>query len=110
MCNNHGWLVLIPALQSDTPYRRSFTVLDNIGQGRQGRASVAMGERKNTNAVHWRTSETVDSPQSNVRLKVLQSCNDMNDFFIWDNKSKPRAAGCSEAPELIKHFIMHSCF
>ncbi|XP_076599527.1 protein FAM149B1 isoform X2 [Chaetodon auriga] len=26
--------------RSDTPYRRSFTVLDNIGQGRQGRASV----------------------------------------------------------------------
>eukprot|EP00064_Thunnus_orientalis_P019050 superscaffoldBa00004602_g19160 len=25
---------------SDTPYRRSFTVLDNIGQGRPGRASV----------------------------------------------------------------------
>nr|XP_033469744.1 protein FAM149B1 isoform X1 [Epinephelus lanceolatus] len=27
--------------RSDTPYRRSFTVLDNIGQGRPGRASVA---------------------------------------------------------------------
>ncbi|KAL6102049.1 fam149b1 [Pungitius sinensis] len=27
--------------RSDTPYRRSFTVLDNIGHGRQGRASVA---------------------------------------------------------------------
>ncbi|KAL3050518.1 hypothetical protein OYC64_012530 [Pagothenia borchgrevinki] len=27
--------------RSDTPYRRSFTVLDNIGQGRTGRASVA---------------------------------------------------------------------
>ncbi|KAM8858924.1 protein FAM149B1 isoform 1-T1 [Spinachia spinachia] len=27
--------------RSDTPYRRSFTVLDNIGQGRQGRASAA---------------------------------------------------------------------
>uniref|UniRef100_A0A3Q1EIW6 Family with sequence similarity 149 member B1 n=1 Tax=Acanthochromis polyacanthus TaxID=80966 RepID=A0A3Q1EIW6_9TELE len=26
--------------RSDTPYRRSFTVLDNIGQGRPGRASV----------------------------------------------------------------------
>uniref|UniRef100_A0A3Q3G0V1 Family with sequence similarity 149 member B1 n=1 Tax=Labrus bergylta TaxID=56723 RepID=A0A3Q3G0V1_9LABR len=26
--------------RSDTPYRRSFTVLDNIGQGRTGRASV----------------------------------------------------------------------
>ncbi|XP_053188698.1 protein FAM149B1 isoform X1 [Scomber japonicus] len=26
--------------RSDTPYRRSFTVLDNIGQGRAGRASV----------------------------------------------------------------------
>lgn len=29
--------------QSDTPYRRSFTVLDNIGQSRTGRASVAAG-------------------------------------------------------------------
>ncbi|XP_019714587.1 protein FAM149B1-like [Hippocampus comes] len=29
--------------RSDTPYRRSFTVLDNIGQGRPGRASVATG-------------------------------------------------------------------
>ncbi|XP_056465238.1 protein FAM149B1 isoform X1 [Gadus chalcogrammus] len=28
--------------RSDTPYRRSFTVLDNIGQGRQGRASVGI--------------------------------------------------------------------
>ncbi|XP_061767600.1 protein FAM149B1 isoform X5 [Nerophis ophidion] len=27
--------------RSDTPYRRSFTLLDNIGQGRPGRASVA---------------------------------------------------------------------
>ncbi|XP_075894517.1 protein FAM149B1 isoform X2 [Nelusetta ayraudi] len=27
--------------RSDTPYRRSFTVLDNIGQSRTGRASVA---------------------------------------------------------------------
>ncbi|XP_054885887.1 protein FAM149B1 isoform X2 [Poeciliopsis prolifica] len=27
--------------RSDTPYRSSFTVLDNIGQGRPGRASVA---------------------------------------------------------------------
>lgn len=27
--------------RSDTPYRRSFTILDNIGQGRPGRASVA---------------------------------------------------------------------
>ncbi|XP_061692526.1 protein FAM149B1 isoform X1 [Syngnathoides biaculeatus] len=27
--------------RSDTPYRRSFTVLDSIGQGRPGRASVA---------------------------------------------------------------------
>nr|XP_040034123.1 protein FAM149B1 isoform X1 [Gasterosteus aculeatus aculeatus] len=27
--------------RSDTPYRRSFTVLDNIAPGRQGRASVA---------------------------------------------------------------------
>ncbi|XP_055018662.1 protein FAM149B1 isoform X2 [Boleophthalmus pectinirostris] len=27
--------------RSDTPYRRSFTILDNISQGRQGRASVA---------------------------------------------------------------------
>lgn len=27
--------------RSDTPYHRSFTVLDNIGQGRPGRASVA---------------------------------------------------------------------
>ncbi|KAK5854217.1 hypothetical protein PBY51_015307 [Eleginops maclovinus] len=27
--------------RSDTPYRRSFTVLDNIGHGRPGRASVA---------------------------------------------------------------------
>nr|XP_057914876.1 protein FAM149B1 isoform X2 [Doryrhamphus excisus] len=27
--------------RSDTPYRRSFTVLDNIGQGRTGRASIA---------------------------------------------------------------------
>ncbi|CAG6016751.1 unnamed protein product [Menidia menidia] len=26
--------------RSDTPYRRSFTILDNIGQGRPGRASV----------------------------------------------------------------------
>ncbi|XP_057704613.1 protein FAM149B1 isoform X1 [Corythoichthys intestinalis] len=26
--------------RSDTPYRRSFTVMDNIGQGRHGRASV----------------------------------------------------------------------
>lgn len=28
--------------RSDTPYRRSFTVLDNIGQGRTGRASVGI--------------------------------------------------------------------
>ncbi|KAM8852291.1 protein FAM149B1 isoform 1-T1 [Synchiropus picturatus] len=27
--------------RSDTPYRRSFTILDNIGHGRTGRASVA---------------------------------------------------------------------
>lgn len=33
--------------QSDTPYRRSFTVLDNIGQGRTGRASVATGQKFN---------------------------------------------------------------
>lgn len=33
--------------QSDTPYRRSFTVLDNIGQGRTGRASVAAGQKFN---------------------------------------------------------------
>ncbi|XP_034007694.1 protein FAM149B1 isoform X3 [Trematomus bernacchii] len=31
--------------RSDTPYRRSFTVLDNIGQGRTGRASVATGQK-----------------------------------------------------------------
>lgn len=31
------------SLQSDTPYRRSFTGLDNIGQGRPGRASVGVG-------------------------------------------------------------------
>lgn len=30
--------------QSDTPYRRSFTVLDNIVQGRPGRASVTTGK------------------------------------------------------------------
>uniref|UniRef100_A0A3Q2Q374 Family with sequence similarity 149 member B1 n=1 Tax=Fundulus heteroclitus TaxID=8078 RepID=A0A3Q2Q374_FUNHE len=30
--------------RSDTPYRSSFTVLDNIGQGRPGRASVGTGQ------------------------------------------------------------------
>lgn len=31
------------ALQSDTPYRRSYTGIDNIGQGRPGRASAGVG-------------------------------------------------------------------
>lgn len=35
--------------QSDTPYRRSFTVLDSIGPGRPGRASVATGQEFSLN-------------------------------------------------------------
>lgn len=36
------------ALQSDTPYHRSFTGIDNIGQGRPGRASVGVGVCRQT--------------------------------------------------------------
>lgn len=46
----HRWLTCLFVRlfsQSDTPYRRSFTVLDNIGQGRTGRASVATGQKFN---------------------------------------------------------------
>lgn len=50
--------------QSDTPYRRSFTVLDNIGQSRTGRASVAAGQYSLFNL----------SKKENKNYKNIQSC------------------------------------
>lgn len=46
----YRWCVWpVSCFQSDTPYRRSFTVLD-IGQGRPGRASVGTGQKFNLNS------------------------------------------------------------
>lgn len=70
------------SLQSDTPYRRSFTGIDSIGQGRTGRASAGVGGCIQTHMEH--TDEHYNSRNCPIDCIWVCECRFSGNWCDWN--------------------------